>query len=376
MKSGKLKRHQYNLSKEIYFLEYVFRWENPSVFYLFILVIVAVIFVVAYNRFQRKQFAKAFQSRFYEFLTSSVSQQKRKWKWFLQAMVLLLLVVCWARPQSGKGEKKAKSEGIELMFLFDVSNSMLAEDVKPSRLEMGKTELEKFLDYGGGDRVGLVAFAGSGALLSPLTSDKAALKMFIDSLGPDSVSTQGTSFKEALQMAAEAFERGGKAEDKRGVVTRAIVIISDGEDNEKGAVDEAKALQKKGIFVYSIAVGTERGGAIPIRDKDGNLRGYHKDLENKVVLTKMKDNLLKELAQAGGGKFYYLTFAGNAMQNLRGDISKLQKKLFDSVLTTNYSEKYMWILGLALLFLFIEILLGERSANGRIWKGRFEVMRS
>src|SRR5262249_28233904 len=154
-----------------------------------------------------------------------------------QCLALFFFVVALARPQSGEGKTKAKSEGLEIVLAVDVSNSMMSEDVRPSRLALAQKELARFLDTLGGDKIGLVAFAGSAILLSPLTNDKSALKMYLESLSPNSVSTQGTDFKKALSEAANALKRGGTDADEVPNVTRVIVVVSDGEDNEKGGLD-------------------------------------------------------------------------------------------------------------------------------------------
>ena len=329
------------------------------------------IFVLQKRRTQNVQ--NVFGAKTYPFLASSLAMNKRKWKLFLQCLVMALFTFALARPQMGESEQKVKSEGVELVFLFDVSRSMLAEDIKPSRLELAKRELIRFIDFGGGDRIGLIAFAGSGVILSPMTTDKSALKMYIESLQPNSVSTQGTEFRRALLSAQSAFERGGKEEERGSVVTRAVVVISDGEDNEDGAIEAAKKLNEDGIKIFSLAIGTEKGAAIPVRDRRGELRGYRKDKSGKVVISKTKGTILKQLANIGGGSFHHITFGGNAMQLLRKDLENLSKAEFESATIKNYDERYQLVLLLAILLGFVEFFLGEKRGVGRLWRGRFEV---
>ncbi|RME16078.1 MAG: VWA domain-containing protein [Bdellovibrio sp.] len=350
-----------------------YRWANSDVFiWLTLLPVCFLLFLWAQYR-RKKVLERVFSSRLVSFLTQSVSLRKRHIRLSLFLMACLFLILSWARPQAGRSETKVKSEGVEIFLLVDVSNSMRAEDAKPSRLELAKRELLRFLDMGGGDRIGLIAFAGSAVLLSPLTTDRSALKMFIESLSSDTVFNQGTNYKDALWMAKEAFERGGVEPDKTTSVTRAIVIVSDGEDNEPGAMRAAEQLIQKGIHIFSLVVGTEKGAPIPLRRSDGTLKGYQKDKQGNIVITKTKGTVLKALAQKGQGGFYHLFFGGNAIKKLKEDIDHLQKAEFESSVVVDYKEYYQWPLFMALLLMFLEWQMGERKKEGsRVWLGRFE----
>lgn len=307
------------------------------------------------------------------FLTRSLAPGRRKWKLWLQCLSLAFFVMALARPQSGEGKTKAKSEGLEIVIAVDVSNSMLAEDVRPSRLQLAQKELSRFLDTLGGDKVGLVAFAGSAILLSPLTTDKAALKMYIESLAPSSVSTQGTDFKKALLEASQALRRGGTDADEVPNVTRVIVVASDGEDNEKGGMDTAQKIAEDGVRIFTLGFGTEGGGQIPVHDDRGNMVGYKKDKEGKVVVSRSTGAALKELAEAGKGSYQQVTFGGDAIKNLRAAIDGLQRAQFDTMEVSHYNEHYQAFLLIGLVLALIELALGERRSEGRLWRGRFEV---
>lgn len=349
-----------------------FRFESPGYLSLLWLLPIFVGLAVWQWRMSRRKMAKVLGKKMAPFLLNSVSTTKRKWKLCLQTVAIALCIFALARPQSGQSLQKVKSEGIEVMFLVDVSQSMLSEDVKPSRLALAKKDLIQFLDSSDGDRVGIIAFAGSSILLSPMTSDRNALKMFIDSLSPDSVSLQGTEFKKALEDAAEAFKRGGVEADQQSVVTKAIVIASDGEDQEEGALGVAKQLAKSGIRIFTLGYGTEKGGPVPLRDEFGKLTGYLKDRSGQVVLSTSKGTVLKELAEAGRGSYYQSTFGGNQMKYLREDIQKLERSTFESSEVMNYDEKYQPLLFCAIILVLLELLLGDRKAVPRLWRGRFE----
>ncbi len=354
----------------------MFRFADWSVFYYLYLVPLIWILAIIVFKLSQKKLRAVLGNEKYIFLAASVSWKKRTWKIILQSLVVLFFVIALARPQFTQSTEKIKSLGIEIMFLVDVSQSMLAEDVKPSRLEHAKKELDRFSGYLTGDKVGLVAFAGGAALLCPLTVDKSALRMYLESLSTHSISAQGTDFKTALEVAKESFRRGGQEGDQISRTTKAIVIASDGEDNEKGAMEIAESLAKEGIRIFSLAFGTEKGAPIPLRDGSGYLKGYKKDNNNQVILSQTTGHSLKELAQKGRGSFYHVSFGGDAVRQVAEQIRKLEQTEFDSEVATQYDERFQIFLLIGILLALIELFLGERKKEGRIWKGRFEVAES
>lgn len=349
------------------------RFQAPQ--YLMYLFLIPIVFGIVWfwSRRVRTTLENSFGARLTPFLTSSVSKNKRLWKNGLQALCVALMILAFARPQSGQSKTEIKSQGVELMFLVDVSDSMMAEDVKPNRLEQAKIELGKLIEKMPGNKVGIIAFAGSAALLSPLTTDPAALKMYLDSLSTLSVSSQGTNFSTALEEAIQAFERGGATNSPVARVTRVILVASDGEDHEPGAMDIAAKLTEKGVRIFSLAYGTEKGAPIPERDSMGFLRGYKKDKSGKEIITTVKGTALQALAQAGKGSFYHATFGGNHLDSIVADIDQLEKAEFDSEFVTQYDEKFQIFLALAFLIGCLELVLGERVGSSRLWKGRYEV---
>lgn len=349
------------------------RFANPEWFFFLWLIPVFWGLVWWNRRSAGKRLAAGLGARMAPLLARDQSTAKRRWKVVFRSLAFLFAIIALARPQMGKGLSEIKIRGVELMVMLDVSTSMLAEDVKPSRLQFAKSELIRLFDQMSGDKVGLVGFAGSAVLLSPLTNDISSLKMFLDSLSPYSVETQGTNFTRALSEAAEAFERGGTEDDDRAKTTRVILVLSDGEDQEKGALELAKKLTAQGVRIFTMAFGTERGGLIPIRDERGFLRGYKKDRDGKEVVSQVKGNFLKDLARVGQGAFHFATFGGNEARLLKDDLDKLQKAEFASSLATQYEERFQIFLILALVFLALELLINDRSREERVWRGRFEV---
>jgi Ca-activated chloride channel homolog len=321
----------------------------------------------------RRNALKKFFGKKTDFLISSLSTKKRWWHLLLQCLALASFAAALARPLLGSQLQEVKQTGVEMIIAVDVSNSMLAEDDKPSRLEHAKHEINHLLDELTGDRIGLVAFAGSAMLVSPMTSDHSAIKLFVSSLSVDSVSTQGTNFKDVVEEAIRAFDRGG-VEALNGVKpTRVLVVASDGEDNEPGGLAEAKRAVDQGIRIFTLGFGSPKGAPIPMRDDHGGLIGYKKDKAGQVVMSVPSDEGLAKLAEAGQGTFYHSSFTESEIKNLVQDIDKLQKSDFKSRLATDFDEKFQIPLLIGLMFAFLDLLFGERRKANVKWRGRFEV---
>lgn len=350
-----------------------FRFADPAAFRLLGLVPIVILLVWWTSKRTRAVVESQIAPKMVGFLTRSVSTRKRRWKLVLQVVALACFVLALARPQSGEGKQKAKSEGLELMLVVDVSNSMLSEDVRPSRLELAKKELSRLIDTLGGDKVGLVAFAGSAILLSPLTNDKAALKMYLDSLSPDTVTTQGTDFRKALSEAFTALQRGGNESDEVQKVTKVIVVASDGEENEKGGLDTAKKVAGDGVRIFTLGFGTDQGGQIPVRDRNNSVVGYKKDKSGQTIISRLTGEALKALAEAGQGSYAAVTFGGDAIRQLKSQIDQLQRAQFDTMEFSHYDEHYQVLVFLGLVLALIELFLSDKRGEGRLWRGRFEV---
>ncbi len=349
------------------------RFANPEVLHLIWLLMALAALLVFWERRQRGRLKKALGTFGFEKLTASVSVPKRRVKLICQLLALLFFALAWARPQGvGQGEE-VKSLGIEILLLVDVSNSMLAEDIKPTRIDLAKRELKRLVDQMGTDRIALVAFAGSAILLSPLTTDKSAIKMYLDDLSPDFVQTQGTSFEKGLSEAMEAFQRGGvDAMPEEGRITKVVIITSDGEDHEQGALDLVEKLTGDGVRVFTLAVGTEAGDRIPIKEPTGYLRGYIKDASGSDVISRVNGTFLKELAQKGRGSFYHLSYGGGEITQLHSDLRSLEQAEFDSHISANVTEHFQIFLFLGFLFALIDLLLHDRKPGSSSWAGRFE----
>ncbi|MCB0378121.1 MAG: VWA domain-containing protein [Bdellovibrionales bacterium] len=349
----------------------MFRFANPAAFSWLLAVVLLILLYWFTQRAIDRKLQKTFGKIMAPFFVANISRGKKLIKLILTCFCMVLMIVALARPQLGKGKQRITSEGVELMVAVDVSRSMLAEDVKPSRLDHAKKEISHLLNILGGDKVGLLAFAGSAVLLSPMTTDKSALKMFLETLSPNSVETQGTELAKALFEARDAFKRGGEEVGPNERMTRVVILISDGEDHEEGALKAAKELADDGIRVFTMAFGSDQGGKIPQRDPRGVLRGYQKDKGGKEVISKVNGEALKQIARAGQGSFYHVTVNGSQMKRLKEDLDKLEKTEFDTLSSENVDEKYQLPLFFAFLFGLLDLFIGTRKRKDPEWKGRF-----
>lgn len=266
--------------------------------------------------------------------------------WLLMA-ALALLIVTLARPQMGSKVSHEKRNGIEIIIAMDISNSMKAEDVVPSRLDKSKLMVENLVDHFTTDKVGLVVFAGDAFVQLPITSDYVSAKMFLQNITPSLINTQGTDIAKALTVSMRSFTQ----QDKMG---KAIVLITDGEDHEGGALEAAKAAAKKGINVFILGVGDPKGAPIPT----GN-GGYMTDNTGQTVLSALNEKMCREVAQAGSGMYIHVDNTSDAQDQLNAQLTKLQKGDTDSVIYSEYDEQFQAFALLALLLLIAEACLLE-----------------
>ena len=274
-------------------------------------------------------------------------RQKQKLKKFGNINLIHQLTV-GARPQYGTRNEEIKRQGIEAIIAVDVSNSMLCQDITPSRLDKSKMLVSKLIEQLDEDRVGLVAFAGTAITLLPITSDYVSAKMFLDQLNPSSITIQGTNMAEAITRATAGFS------DNK-MVGKALILITDAEDNEDGAVDAAKAAKQKGIRIFVLSVGTESGGPIPM----GN--GYKKDRAGNVVTTKLNEDVGKQIAKASGGVYINVDQTNQAQRMLENEIDKMQKDDFSSSMYSEYDEQFVAVAILLFLVLLIEMCIMEKK---------------
>jgi len=274
-------------------------------------------------------------------------------KGILRILAFCLLVLALANLQTGIRLKEEKRAGADLMICLDVSNSMLAQDFMPNRLGFAKYSIERLLQNLSGDRIGLVVFAGDAWLQLPITTDYGAALMFLRAIEPGMIPVQGTNLSAALSKASESFgQEIGK--------NKAIILISDGEDHEQGAVEKAKELTEKGIQIHCIGIGSEQGVPIP-HIENGKILGYKKDAQGQTVITRLNTSLLKEIASVSGGLFVQASPKNMGLDIILKKINSLEKKETGTQVFYDYESQYHWFLWAALILLLSDILLTDRK---------------
>lgn len=267
---------------------------------------------------------------------------------------LALLGIAAAQPQCGTHTVLAKRYGMDVVIALDASNSMLARDVKPSRLERAKLELSGLIDRLGGDRVGIVAFAGSAFVQSPLTNDGSAAKLFLRAIDPKALPQQGTAIAEALDV-AERLLQGGD----RGAAGRAIVLITDGEDHEGAAIEKAKALAKEGVRIFTVGVGSLTGEPIPVVDARDRIVGYKQDKAGNTVMTRLNEEMLVEIARAADGRYVHSAAGDLGIGEIHAELERMDKAEFETRQTVQYDERFMTFGWAGLGFVALGALVGE-----------------
>ena len=330
-----------------------------------------LVFVYIIRVHIRKKTVKKWLGSQSDFLRSSISEKKRYMQMTLRICVLALLFIALARPQSAGEKMEMQNRGIYILLLVDVSNSMLAEDIKPSRLTFMKKEISRLIDRSSGDQIALAVFAHSALLASPFTNDLSAVKSYLNDLSTDYLTNQGTNFEKAFQLSARVFET--IKENETDLVVKAIVIASDGEDHSKETKEVIKNLvAQKDIRVFALSFGTKEGGVIPIKDYKNQVKEYKKDINGNMVITRLKANSLKNFAKWGKGSYYHVTYGGQAIKRLRQDLDHLEKTLIEKTAFTKKKENYQWFLTLAFLMGLIELILSDRSyKKAHLKKGTF-----
>lgn len=325
----------------------MFRFEDPTYLWLLMVVpILAMVRLVVWR--QRKSKLRKFgDPELLRRLMPEASAYRPTVKFWLLMAALALLIVTLARPQMGSKVSHEKRNGIEIIIAMDISNSMKAEDVVPSRLDKSKLMVENLVDHFTTDKVGLVVFAGDAFVQLPITSDYVSAKMFLQNITPSLINTQGTDIAKALTVSMCSFTQ----QDKMG---KAIVLITDGEDHEGGALEAAKAAAKKGINVFILGVGDPKGAPIPT----GN-GGYMTDNTGQTVLSALNEKMCREVAQAGSGMYIHVDNTSDAQDQLNAQLTKLQKGDTDSVIYSEYDEQFQAFALLALLLLIAEACLLE-----------------
>jgi len=328
----------------------MFRFANPEYLYLLIIIPLLVGYQI-YNTFSRKKKLQLLgESTLVGLLMPMYSSKRLQIKFYLILSALFLSILLIARPQFGSKIDNVKRKGVEVIVALDVSNSMLAEDLAPNRLDRAKQIVTKLMDDMTEDKIGLIVFAGDAYTQIPITSDYISAKMFMPTITPSLVPVQGTAIGTAIDMAMHSF--GPK--DKIG---RTIIVITDGENHEDDAVEAAKAAAKEGVKVNVIGVGKPDGSPIPIN----GTTNFKKDKEGNVVISKLNESMCQELAKVGGGIYVRADNSNSALKNIQKEIDSMAKSDVQTQMYSEYSEQFQFIAFFIFLLLVIEVFTLERK---------------
>ena len=328
----------------------MFRFEEPTYLYLLILLPFLAAFYLYSNYRRRKAIRKFGDPVLMAQLMPDVSKYRPDVKFLLVFAAIGLFAVLLARPQFGSKLETVKRQGVEVMIALDISNSMLAQDVQPSRLEKAKRLVAQLVDKMENDKVGMIVFAGDAFTQLPITSDYISAKMFLESINPSLISKQGTAIGAAINLATRSFT------PQEGV-GRAVIVITDGENHEGGAVEAAKAAAEKGIQVSVLGVGMPDGAPIPVEGTND----FRRDRDGNVVVTRLNEQMCQEIAQAGDGIYVRVDNSNAAQKAIAQEINKMAKADVETQVYTEFNEQFQAVAWIILLLLLAEMLILERK---------------
>ena len=328
----------------------MFRFEEPTYLYLLLLLPFLAAFYLYSNYRRRKAIRKFGDPVLMAQLMPDVSKYRPDVKFWLVFAAIGLFAVLLARPQFGSKLETVKRQGVEVMIALDISNSMLAQDVQPSRLEKAKRLVAQLVDKMENDKVGMIVFAGDAFTQLPITSDYISAKMFLESINPSLISKQGTAIGAAINLAT-------RSSTPQEGVGRAVIVITDGENHEGGAVEAAKAAAEKGIQVSVLGVGMPDGAPIPVEGTND----FRRDRDGNVVVTRLNEQMCQEIAQAGDGIYVRVDNSNAAQKVIAQEINKMAKADVETQVYTEFNEQFQAVAWIILLLLLAEMLILERK---------------
>jgi len=331
----------------------MFRFAHIFFLYGLLLIPVFTFLFALMLRWRKKSLQKFGDWNVIHPLIPDISTERPILKFIFLMLAYTFLIIGLADPQIGSKVEKVHRKGVDLMICMDVSNSMLAEDIKPNRLERAKQAISRLIDNLEDDRIGIVVFAGKAYIQLPITTDFGAAKLFLSTINTDIVPTQGTAIGDAIDIASRSFDNNKRS--------RAIIIISDGENHEDDAVAAAKAAEKKGIYTYTIGMGLAEGAPIPIRNNEGIQVGFKKDMEGSTVISKLDEAMLQEIAHNGKGIYVRANNSETGMDKIFEGINKMEKNEYQNKMFSDYSDRFQYFFAVAIVLLIVELMLSERK---------------
>jgi len=325
-------------------------------FYLLIIIPIMIVLFIAQQLWKKRMQRRFADPRLLRRLAPDMSQFKPGLKLLVLLAGLSFLILALVNPKIGTRLETIKREGVDIVFAIDVSKSMLAEDIAPNRLYKAKRLVSEIINSLGSDRIGIIAYAGQAFPQLPITTDYGAAKMFLQSMNTDMLSSQGTAIGDAIELASTYY-------DDEEQTNRVLFIVSDGEDHSEGSVADAVEMAvEEGIQVYTIGVGTLKGGPIPIKRNDVVER-LKKDSEGQVVITKLDEAMLEQIAEEGNGEYINGANTEEAVAYISDQLNQMDKKEFEAKQYAEYKDQFQWFLGIGLLLLFLDIFLLERKTQ-------------
>jgi Ca-activated chloride channel homolog len=341
----------------------LFRFANPDYLYLLLLLPVLVLLFIL-EMIRKKKALNSFGNPvLVAGLLPDRSSARPVIKFSLGVLTLIMIIVALARPQFGSKLEEIKKEGVEVMIALDVSNSMLAGDIQPDRLTRAKQALSRLIDNLDNDKIGLIVFAGDAYTQIPITTDYISAKMFLNTINPEMVPKQGTAIGSAIDLGIRSFSPGeGKS--------KAMIIITDGENHEDDPVQRATEAAKAGIVIHTIGIGSSEG--VPVQVSVNGRKDYLKDIDGNTVITKLDEDILRKIAIAGNGSYVRASNSNIGLDQIFGEIKKMKKQELESKMYTEYNDQFQIFIAFALFLLVLDFVIMERKnrrlANIRLFK--------
>ena len=334
----------------------MYQIEENIYFYLILVIPLMILGSLFLKKWRKKKQSEFFNKEIFKNLSPLHSDFKSGFKVFLLSISLFMISIGLVNPKIGTQLKTVKREGVDIVFAIDVSKSMLAEDIAPSRLEKAKRLASEIINNLGSDRVGIIAYAATAIPVLPITSDYSTARMFLQSLNSDMLSSQGTAVNQAINLSKDFF-------DDENQTNRVLCLLSDGEDHEFSDQDFSEITEGNGITIFSIGLGSNKGAPIPIRS-NGVIESYKKNQDGDVVITKLMPNLLKELSKSNDGFYMKGDNTEAVVDKIISKLKQMDKKEFESKQFVAYKDQFQWFIGFALFFLCLEIFV---FAKKTIW---------
>jgi Ca-activated chloride channel homolog len=338
------------------------RFENPAFLYLLLLIPVMLLIFILSEHLRKKALNRFSSVALMKVLMPGTSVWRKWFRFILWQLSFIFLIIAMANPQTGAKMEEVKRKGIDLFIALDISNSMLAEDIVPNRLERSKQAISRLLDKLEGDRIGMIVFAGRAYVQLPITTDYHAARMFLSTVNPTVIPAQGTAIGEAIRLAINSFDQNDH--------NKAIIIISDGEDHEENALEAAEEASEAEIRVYTIGMGLPDGAPIPVQNEFGKRIGFRKDRSGNTVVTRLNEPMLQEIALKAKGSYTRANNTRSGLEFIFDEINKIEKAEIEARIFTDYDDRFQIFLAASLFLLLVEILIAQKKAR---WETRIDL---